>query len=691
SLATSTGCCSGEQLASFTANSPILNAGLVLSAKFSTINLWHYPAIILNSTAAKPILTFEGGSDPLFPSETVGAVLISHEDGREEMAFFLPFASWSITSLVLGHMWVSWGTRGIYLGNRQIYLNLQVDDLFLDTESPVIPNVSNTTYRVTNSDIDNIIAWQNNLKIRLAPGSDFRLEFAFNGNGILAKANANAALDVDTEDYVGINFIKPLGGGEYRWPIPPPTFSNLKITDTSLANSDPLFVYFKDPAKQANFFWLSHTFTHENLNNASYTDTDNEIKYNVQVAKALLKMYDKSYFSQNSIVTPQISGVFNGDALQCLLDNGILSIVGDDSRPNLVPSNGNWYPLITTTELSNYAGYLIIPRSPTEIYFSCSTFDQNTYVYNSLYQKLLGISNHSQILNREGDRVVRKLLSLHPDPYQFHQANLRKAQNLVTIGRNQGYFSLIQEWTETVIMKLGQLTNWPVTSLKQDDLADLYNKRLALDSCGLKVTLIYDSSNTQITSIQATSENKCEVPITVPGKASAPLGSISSQIGKQPLVIKLQLSKSSKSIILETPVQVKPPTSSTTTTPVSQVRVKMYNQCGGIGYSGSTFCETGSICKYQNAYYSQCLPGNPIQSTRNALTTSTNTFSVSCARLYGQCGGYGFVGPTCCESGSVCKVGNAFYSQCVPSKLIANVVEYIGLDQNVVKLDQIAV
>lgn len=38
----------------------------------------------------------------------------------------------------------------------------------------------------------------------------------------------------------------------------------------------------------------------------------------------------------------------------------------------------------------------------------------------------------------------------------------------------------------------------------------------------------------------------------------------------------------------------------------------------------------------------------------------------TCSSLYGQCGGTGWTGATCCESGSVCTFGNAYYSQCLP-------------------------
>jgi len=43
----------------------------------------------------------------------------------------------------------------------------------------------------------------------------------------------------------------------------------------------------------------------------------------------------------------------------------------------------------------------------------------------------------------------------------------------------------------------------------------------------------------------------------------------------------------------------------------------------------------------------------------------THTNNANCAKKWAQCGGVGFNGPTCCESGSVCKELNNYYSQCI--------------------------
>ncbi|KAH8601452.1 putative endo-beta-1,4-glucanase D [Bisporella sp. PMI_857] len=51
---------------------------------------------------------------------------------------------------------------------------------------------------------------------------------------------------------------------------------------------------------------------------------------------------------------------------------------------------------------------------------------------------------------------------------------------------------------------------------------------------------------------------------------------------------------------------VKPSTSGSCTAPTG-VAVAKWGQCGGINFTGSTTCVSGSTCQVQNPYYSQCL------------------------------------------------------------------------------------
>ncbi|KAJ3736982.1 beta-glucosidase [Lentinula guzmanii] len=53
----------------------------------------------------------------------------------------------------------------------------------------------------------------------------------------------------------------------------------------------------------------------------------------------------------------------------------------------------------------------------------------------------------------------------------------------------------------------------------------------------------------------------------------------------------------------------------------------VYQQCGGIGWSGGTTCASGSICTVINPYYSQCLPGST--SAPSSISTSISSTSTS--------------------------------------------------------------
>ncbi|KAA8568251.1 hypothetical protein MFRU_034g00720 [Monilinia fructicola] len=56
-----------------------------------------------------------------------------------------------------------------------------------------------------------------------------------------------------------------------------------------------------------------------------------------------------------------------------------------------------------------------------------------------------------------------------------------------------------------------------------------------------------------------------------------------------------------------------------------------YAQCGGTGWTGATTCVTGYVCQYQNAFYSQCLPGTGTATTSvpSTLTTTTKSSTTS--------------------------------------------------------------
>ena len=91
---------------------------------------------------------------------------------------------------------------------------------------------------------------------------------------------------------------------------------------------------------------------------------------------------------------------------------------------------------------------------------------------------------------------------------------------------------------------------------------------------------------------------------------------------------------------------------------------KLWGQCGGVGWSGATCC-VNSQCKCSNTWYSQCQPSN--DSAPPSLPPPPSPANGECAADWGKCGGQGWTGPTCCSSGWQCEVGNPWYSQCKPA------------------------
>lgn len=94
---------------------------------------------------------------------------------------------------------------------------------------------------------------------------------------------------------------------------------------------------------------------------------------------------------------------------------------------------------------------------------------------------------------------------------------------------------------------------------------------------------------------------------------------------------------------------------------------KLYYQCGGRNWDGPTCCESGSKCQIQNEWYHQCVYDPTPQATTSVSDPCNDSQSkYPCANWYGQCGGNNWEGTNCCAIGSVCAFSNEFYSQCIP-------------------------
>ncbi|KAJ3350009.1 hypothetical protein HDU83_009950 [Entophlyctis luteolus] len=521
----------------------------------------NFPATVINSSVVTPVLNFYSGST----SAGVAAAVIDFGRNQQQMSFFMPCGNWSITCCSIGNIWFQWATYGVYTGMRRIYFTPQVDDFFLSSDG-LNENNQEVNFRDSMTDIFNLVPWMSSFNSRMPKGSNVTLELAFNGNGILETVSTTTdfALDFDPDlTDTALNWKKPLGTGLSLWPA----LSTINQNWGTILQSDSLYQFVKMTTIASKFLWVSHTFTHEILNNNSYSDTMNEVTFNFKLASsAYMGLNGKSYWSNKTMVTPGISGLFNGDALRALSDFGIKAAVGDSSRmPTMNALRPMYWPLVTTMNANGFDGFVVIPRQALNIYFNCTNQNYNAVLYNNVY-KFNPPKTFADIMNAEVQRNMRNLALLSWSPAMFHQANLRNSDlPTVTAGSATGKLGLAQQWVECVFGNFTQVFNWPILTIKQDDLTQKFINRQIYETAGVTVMELFaiTASTVMLNGFTVSANTSCIAPITLPRGVSAsninlPAHATTEQIGIDSLTVWITITANSApiSISLKTAVNV---------------------------------------------------------------------------------------------------------------------------------------
>ena len=512
-------------------------AGVKITAPLDVNDIYHTRVKILNSKTTKPFLYYADNGK----KGAVAATVAKYSNGREVMSFFFGLGSWHQSSVIINHLWLTWGTRNLYNGFRRVYFTPHIDDVLLSTN--LVNPKKGTTYggntvRTSQYDFEKIVQFQKDILKDMPEGSFFRSELAFNGNGILSSADYDQSIQIFTDREHDEEWVMPPGEGKSLW-----NAVNYQFTDKQIATfeKDPIFNYLNhNDTIQKEFFWSSHTFTHLNLDWAPYADVDNEIRLNIEVAERL-GLLDTDYWSSSSIVTPQISGLHNKEALEVFEKYGIHSATGDLSRPAICNNENPYLPYYTTMESSNYEGFPIIPRTPTEIYYHCSTREENLWLYNVIYSDYYGHEiDFSTFLDLESKRTLLLMTKLRHEAHQFHQANLHHYEKGEYLGE-----SLLEDWTRSVVNLYNKYVEWPLISIKISKQADIFTDRAKLENCGHETKLIVENDKIVGVSVSAT-KGDCTVPVTVPTtvkKSSLPAGATLEQVGKDPLTVWVPVKK----------------------------------------------------------------------------------------------------------------------------------------------------
>ncbi|KAJ5924478.1 hypothetical protein N7466_008665 [Penicillium verhagenii] len=550
----SDGCCDTgvEQDFYFTDISDFPTSGLLTgsAAGVSTEGLWHYSSTILNSSNTKSIASFAANS--VVDVETTAAV-INDFDGRQQMVFFISLdPSWSSTSAFLQHAWITWITRGLHAGWRRVYINTQIDDMMLTTN---IYEPTNTTFRITTDDMDNVLAWIPTINAKMNAGSSYYPEVGFNGNGNIDRSsNIDDGWGICSGGgvyYAGAattpaEFQKPLGTGTDQWPSTPTAYD----WTTDCTERDPLMVWWQTNLN--SFGLLSHTFTHEAEDNATYADVYKEISFNQAWLKQV-GLDQGTHFTANGIIPPAITGIHNGDALQAWWDNGITNCVGDNTRSALLNTENAMWPYFTVTATDGFNGMQVNPRWATRIYYDCTT---PACTLAEWINTSSGSGDFDYLMSQEQSDTMRHFFGLYHEPYMFHQANLRNNDtDPITINGVAGQWSLFQAWVELIVQEFVRLSDWPLVTINHADMSASFLARYTRDACGY--ALSYTTENQEITGVTVTATgNTCSepIPVTFPVAPTSTQGFATEQLGSDPLTVWVELTGSPVTFTLSTPI-----------------------------------------------------------------------------------------------------------------------------------------
>jgi hypothetical protein len=337
------------------------------------------------------------------------AALRTGSDGRASLMLMFRNHADRLHSQQFLHGVLGWVTGGTYLGERRLDMGVQVDDLFYASSI-----WTGGTYRLTGGDLRAALAWVNQRRA-LPSTPDFRLSLAFNGDG---------ADDGDA------------------------------LTAEAVAES-------------GQWFWINHTFRHAKLDDISYADALEEYALNIQLAGDL-PLRD---FDVRNLVTGNVSGLVNPDAMQAARDAGIRQAVTDtsaDGCDNPSP-NTTFYDVIEPS-------ILLVPRRPGGMPYNVSTPSQWVARTNDGG----GNATYDGIVADLSDTLLRYLIRGEADPWMYHQANLRAYD---------GVHSMLGDVMDAVIARVEERLRVPVRTLSMEETALRFARRLDVDTAGVRATL----------------------------------------------------------------------------------------------------------------------------------------------------------------------------------------------------------
>lgn len=413
---------------------------------------WNYLATVNPSEAANvtQLLTapYNGTTYTL-------AAVKKYSDGRENLAITADNNWFLIHSQLLSYGIINWVTKGLFQGERHVTINAQPDDLFIDDDmwdSRTLTDTTGLTFRMKGSDFTAFNNWQNTLRSRYPLASTLKVEWPFNGEG---------------------------ASGIYNNDTLTPVVKNLK----------------------ANFNFISHTYTHANLDAIDYATTTSELTQNNNFATT----FGLTNYFKDSFVNPDISGLYNPTFAQAAYNFGLRYMISDASR------TGWNNPSPNAGFVSQYQnGLLILPRKASSLFYNLRTPAEWVSEYNCYYGPQATCLNgawkywnhnltYQEILNDESNYWLSYLITWNVDGVMFHQPNT---------GTYDSTHSLLGDLLDATLKKYTAMYNLPVQNLTEHEIGLRMTARMSYNNSGVNATL-YPGSKIVLKTV-----NGATIPVT---------------------------------------------------------------------------------------------------------------------------------------------------------------------------------
>ncbi|MDW8099051.1 MAG: hypothetical protein RML36_06150 [Anaerolineae bacterium] len=425
-----------------------------LSLSIEGVCLYGYLATPASGAQVTPLMVNQNGR--------IFLAIYQAPDGREHMvmtmgSFYPAFPPHYLHARLLPYGMINWATRGIFLGERHVYFTPQPDDVLAwgDAWDPINHTYVNNGFRLRPSDLDNLVHWMNAFRASTHNATDFKIEMPFNGQG--------------AEEDISEGRI---------------------LTGTLTAKVHEL---------RNEFVWLNHTYTHANLDSATYDQALYEINQNNDMARFL----EFTRYAPETLLTGVYSGLDNSDVARAAYDLGVRYMEVDASRPgysNPSPNTGIPHPL--RSEI------LLVPRYATNIFYAATTPEQETDLYNWIYCP--GYANdpantprcfdYNYVMDSVTNQALHFMLDFSVNATMFHMNNLGDYGN----GR-----TLLGDFVE---MLYGKYNQWfgdvPILSPTTQEIGQKMRQRMAYNASGVSGQL---SCGNQIT---LTTVNAATIPVT---------------------------------------------------------------------------------------------------------------------------------------------------------------------------------